>query len=233
MPPAPVDLMWQTFGRLRVIARSEKLGGRAAWLCQCECGATKAVRSSSLRRGETQSCSCLKMDRIREANTKHGHTSRSQGRQSGTMGSWHSMIQRTTKERCHAYESYGGSGITVCSRYRESFVEFLKDMGVRPAGMTLDRVDGRGNYSCGKCNECLKNGWAMNCRWLSPKGQARNRKSNKLIAFRGETRCLKEWSEIVGISYSSLHYRFQNNWDVEKMLETPTRAHRSKTPGTG
>jgi hypothetical protein len=91
------------------------------------------------------------------------------------------MKSRCFNKNRNRNKNYILRGITVCERWRKSFAEFLKDMGERPENTTLDRVDNNGNYSCGKCEQCIQNSWPMNCRWATNEQQANNRiyRSNK------------------------------------------------------
>lgn len=98
--------------------------------------------------------------------------------------------------------------MTVCERWLHSFANFLADMGEKPQGLTLDRIERTGNYE------------PTNCRWATGREQARNRRNNRLITFNGETLSLKEWSERVGIHIHSLAERLEK-WPLEKALNTP------------
>lgn len=139
------------------------------WLCLCDCGTLRIVRKSFLGTGNSKSCGCLQREKaslqLREHHPfKHGHAHK-RG-ETRTYHSWGCMM-----ERCYGLSSpsrrwYGGRGIIVCSRWRgdNGFVNFLEDMGVRPLGRTLDRIDVDGNYEPG------------NCRWATPKEQAANKR---------------------------------------------------------
>lgn len=109
-----------------------------------------------------------------------------------TYRSWKSMLERCTNRNHKYYFYYGGKGITVCSRWRHSFSSFLADMGVRPDGHTLDRKNGNKGYT------------KLNCRWASNSVQGRNRSNNHLITWRGKTKTMPEWAEILGIKRNSL-----------------------------
>lgn len=123
-----------------------------------------------------------------------------------TYISWAAMHARGTHGR---YKSYSERGITVCERWR-SFDAFFADMGERPKGTSLERIDNNKGYE------------PDNCCWATRKEQARNRRSSKLIAYRGETRSLAEWCEILEISYWRTFQRLQKlRWSVERAFEIP------------
>lgn len=157
-----IDISGQTFTRLTVVeyagvdSRQESM-----WKCLCECGTIVEVRSSSLRTGVTKSCGCLNREITSERSTTHGH---SKGFQSATYQSWASMKKRCLDPSQHNYVMYGGAGIDVCSSWVDSFESFLKDMGERPEGTSLDRIDVTKGY------------YPDNCRWADPNVQAYNQK---------------------------------------------------------
>jgi hypothetical protein len=101
---------------------------------------------------------------------KHGMTG------SPEFVSWSCMITRTTNPKAKSWSNYGGRGISICGRWRESFEAFYQDLGPGPKDTSIDRIDVNGNYSCGKCEECLSNGWLPNCRWADPVTQGRNKR---------------------------------------------------------
>lgn len=125
-----------------------------------------------------------------------------------TWRSWNGMIQRCTNEKAPAWEYYGGRGITVCPQWRD-FVAFLADMGIRPEGKTLDRVDPDGSYEPG------------NCRWATMREQQRNRRDCNTFTLGGVTLTLQEWAERTGIAYEALRGRYRRNWPADKALSMP------------
>lgn len=130
------------------------------------CGCLKAEISSAL---------CKKMGAASKGvtkNLKHGHSRLSTlGKRSATYTTWRSMISRTTNPNVHNYKNYGGRGITVCDRWFD-FKNFLKDMGEKPVGLTLERIDNNKGYEPG------------NCRWATWKEQAANRRPARKVVVK-------------------------------------------------
>jgi len=139
------------------------------FLCLCDCGNEVEVRLDKLKRGSTKSCGCFNFELISKPhgprNAKHGHTIG--GKPTPEFYSWWSMKMRCTNKNAKHYQYYGGRGITVCNEWFNSFENFFKDMGNRPDGMTLDRINNDGNYE------------PSNCRWSTPSQQLKNRRNAK------------------------------------------------------
>lgn len=179
------DETGKQYGRWTVLRFSHRDNSRSAfWWCRCGCGLEKAICGKELRLGRTtQCCVCQRKEmgiyssvrghlgRIRPASvvaaTKHGHCGHQGSRKSPTYGSWMAMKQRCNNPKQRAYKNYGGRGIAVCPAWLHSFENFLVDMGERPAGMTLDRIDPDGNYEPG------------NCRWATDSMQRRNKRKKE------------------------------------------------------
>ncbi len=139
-----------TYGRLKVISFShiyrEPSGARRdKWNCICECGNVSTVIGKNLRTGHTKSCGCYCKEMTIKASSKHSMTG------SPTYLSWAGMKQRCYDKNSKNYKRYGELGITVCERWLESFENFLEDMGERPEGMSLNRVNGAKMYSKENC----------------------------------------------------------------------------------
>jgi len=198
--------------------RSPKSGKRYRMVeCCCDCGTVRELTLESICRATapSQSCGCLQ----RESAAKAGHANRTHGdTHSPTYSSWSMMKQRCYNKNDVAFVDYGGRNIQVCERWRDSFEAFLADMGERPSLLhSIDRYPNKdGNYEPG------------NCRWATSVQQNRNRRSNVLLSFRGETMCISEWAERVGLPRKTLEKRLNcHGFTVEEALTLPLRARRA------
>ena len=136
---------------------------------------------------------------------KHGHKTR-EG-MSPTYVSWNSMMARCNRPSSPSFKNYGAKGIAVCDRWH-NFISFLEDMGERPNGTSLDRIDGSLGYEPG------------NCRWATRTEQNRNRSGCRKIEFRGESLTLSEWAERSGVKENTLSRRLYGfRWPVDKVLK--------------
>jgi hypothetical protein len=174
-----IDLTGQIFTWLTVKGRA--LRGKSydvKWECVCKCGAERIVYGMMLTNGKTKSCGCWSRAQSSIINRTHGMSRKSKDHAKG-YNSWISAKTRCFSPSNHKFPIYGARGITMCNRWRESFKEFIEDLGVCPAGMSIDRIDNDGNYSCGKCPQCTENGWVANCRWATPLQQANNRRQRR------------------------------------------------------
>lgn len=144
----------------------------------------------------------------------HGHSTKSTA--SRTYTTWAMMKNRCKNKNAPNYPRYGGRGITYCERW-EQFENFLEDMGDRPEGKTLDRIDTNSNY----CPE--------NCKWSSVKEQQRNTRTTKFFTYNGETKCLSEWSEILGIKKATLIYRIKY-WPIDHAFSNIKPHVRPRSP---
>jgi hypothetical protein len=165
-----IDLTGKQIGRLRVL----KYCGHGRYLCECECNKQqKLYDASNLHRGHSRSCGCLRSVISAQVNRTHGMT------RTPEFSTWHGMKDRCQNPKGKDWPKYGGRGITICERWRDSFESFYNDMGDRPEGMSIDRIDNDRNYSCGRCADCLANDWTWNCRWANSSEQAANRRERE------------------------------------------------------
>lgn len=200
-----VDLNGQVFDRLTVIREHDKRAKNKniMWECKCFCGKYVIVSSSHLITGHTKSCGCLHKDN----HTKHScHNLKK-------YHVWNGMMTRCYNPNSKNYLNYGGRGITVCDRWRESPANFIADMGECLDGYSIERIDVNGNYE------------PSNCKWANQLEQARNKRTNNFIEFNGVSLCISGWCERLGIKRSTLNNRLTvMGWSIEKSLTTPVRA---------
>ena len=197
----------ETYGRWTVIGEmaSIRLSGTTyrQVLCRCTCGTTRAVRLSGLTSGHSTSCGC------KFTTFKHGCLG------TPTYRSWQCMIRRCYDVRNTSYPRYGGRGIEVHDAWKDSFIAFLADMGERPPKHTLDRIDNGRNYE------------PENCRWATWQTQQRNRQNNRMIEFNGETLCMTEWANRLGVKPATIHWRLAAGWAIEDAVTMPSKRRKA------
>lgn len=190
-----IDITGQKFGRLVALKRVS--GVRTQWLCKCECGVVVTVASGSLRMGDTSSCGCLYREHMATYRT-HGKSRTPEHK------IWISMKQRCFQPNHKSYKDYGGRGITVCNAWAGSFENFLLDMGTRPTGWSIERLDNNGNYE------------PNNCQWAPRREQNRNKRTN--IPWFG-FKTIVEAAEALEVPARNLYY-----WRRNLLNETQRRA---------
>lgn len=198
---APISI-GDKFGRLLVVGIEPKRRGDAEVRCRCDCGNERTIRSTPLR-NRAQSCGCLGRERASAqclARATHGHAR--SGAATRTYRTWENMIRRCYSVKCRNYSGYGGRGITVCDRWRDSFANFLADMGERPEGLTLDRRDNNGNYT------------PDNCRWATLAQQRKNQSTPPRFTPDGAREAHRllatglrvfQVAKMLGVTYSTIH----------------------------
>lgn len=222
------DLAGQMFGKWTVIGPSAK---PRHWDCHCACGTDRAVYGPNLTRGLSPSCGCVSGERARATCTRHGH--KAAGVTTPEYAAWCNLRARCERPSAAQFKNYGGRGIYVCQRWRESFDAFLRDVGFRPgATHSIDRINTDGSYTCGACAQCVERVAPMNVQWAPPKAQARNRRSNVFVEHDGHRLTIAEWAERTGIPPQLIAQRIRANWPADLAL-SPVRqrpnavAHRS------
>ncbi len=219
------DLTGQTFGRLTVIKRVENSNptptnpnGRYMYECKCDCGNPTPIMVSAthLRSGHTQSCGCLKREKLLAANIKWTEE------ENDILAHYNAMYQRCLNPNCKEYHNYGNRGITICKEWldkksgRKAFVEWSKSSGFKsvPKGrISIDRINNDGPYA------------PWNCRWVTAREQANNRRSNVFIEINGTSHTLADWARICKINYGYLqsHYKRYGSQNVINVIQKALR----------
>ena len=179
------NLTGQRFGKLSVVDKIVPPKGRTLFVCVCDCGKQVTLNGSDLQSGNTKSCGCLRVEKSKLSNLKHGATLN--GKHTGAYRSWTTMKSRCYNEDNNRFYAYGGRGIAVCDRWLESFENFLADMGDRPDGCTIDRIDVNGNYD------------PENCRWATTSDQAKNQRKNVWYELDGQKMIQADVARALGV----------------------------------
>jgi hypothetical protein len=208
MPTVETDIkVGDRFGRLVVISERFLDAGRSAYRCRCDCGTEHVVRHTNLL-SATRSCGCIGRELSSARQQTHGLTRA--GARPPEYACWRGMKARCENPKATGFERYGGRGIRVCDRWRNSFEAFLEDMGRRPSlEYTLERDDNDGPYEPG------------NVRWATRPEQNRNQRVSRRLTFEGETLPLQDWAERLGFRVQTLHRRLKAGWPVDRAFTTP------------
>lgn len=204
------DVAGQRFGRLVAL---EPVGrtkaGYIIWRCKCDCGNEKEVSIKDLGRG-TSSCGCYSKEVHDKIRTKHGKS------RSRIYCVHTAMMMRCYNPNTCEYQNYGGRGIEVCDEWHdfETFCKWAMENGydensAQHKDCTLDRINVNGNYE------------PSNCRFVAMKTQQRNKRSNVMITYNGETHCMSEWAEIAGLKYVTFCHRLKAGWSMEDAMNKP------------
>lgn len=214
-----IDLMGNRYGRLVVIGEASRgKDNSARWVCKCDCGnVTNPIRATELNRGRTKSCGCFKVERIKEANTRHGDG------HSRLNTVWINMKQRCYNAKRAEFKHYGGRGIKVCAEWVDDF-EAFRDWAMSsgydpdaPRGKcTLDRINVDGDY----CPE--------NCRWTTQKEQCNNLRKNLVVTINGKSQTVKQWAEEAGMDEAKIRYRLKHGYTGDVLLTKNRVAQNTK-----
>lgn len=207
-PNAKIDVVaGMKYGRLTLIREASRSSSGRMVVCRCECGAVGIFIFKSIRTGNTSSCGCLRREMVARKNFRHGSAPRREnGERIPEYVIWKGMRQRCCIDNREHADRYALRGIFICERWN-NFENFLKDMGRRPSDShQIDRIDNDGPYS------------PENCRWVTPKEQQRNKRSNTVLVFNGTSATIAEWSEILEIPYSRIMSRIVRDKTIDEIL---------------
>lgn len=174
--------------------------GDGAYYLVAKCNTCKELKAIRIDAFVLKGCMCKRV---------HGESGRGATQQTPAYRTWAAMKLRCYNKNHEHYRFYGGRGISVCERWRQSYRNFLQDMGPRPTGTTLDRIDNDGPYS------------PDNCRWATKQEQVNNSRSVRLLTFDGQTRSISEWARVIGIQDGTIRYRLKKGWSIEQALTAP------------
>lgn len=211
--PRFIDRSGWRFGRL--VAIGYMGGGRSGkWLYRCDCGREKVVHNSLVSSAHYPSCGCrnaLWASVKRSARAAFSTTNRP------LYGTWYGMIDRCHNPECEGYAGYGGRGISVCDRWRYSFLNFESDMPNKPSPFhSIDRIDNYGNYEPG------------NVRWATSSEQSYNKRSNHKVEIDGESKIITEWAKQSGVSRILICNRLRAGWSNHAAVFTPSDKAKSR-----
>lgn len=223
-----INMIGMKFGKLTVTALDHevrKIYGqhklyKLYWVCKCDCGNEKVICGSDLRRGDTKSCGCIKIDaavkNIEQYNKHHrnGATNKETHERTRLYIIWAGMMRRCTATTGRLHRLYSGRGIRVCDEWTEyeRFHEWALASGYKPH-LSIDRIDVNGGYR------------PENCRWATDVEQANNRRSNRFIEYNGDIHTISEWERITGLPIRS---RIDDGWSVERALTQKKRKVRNE-----
>lgn len=221
------------FGRLEIInvvPQKIRYGKRSrfVWACRCDCGVECYARGDQLESGRKRSCGCL-MQETRVSNVRNAPRHKKylvdivgDRDLAATYLAWSNMRQRCYNEKAINYQHYGGRGIRVCQRWVDDYEIFLSDMGIRPEGLSLDRIDVNGNYE------------PNNCRWATREIQHNNLTRTKYIVFdeaigpeKFNLGCIQR-----GLDRNIIYGRLQAGWTIEDAMSVPVNKHDKENPKT-
>lgn len=207
--PKFIDLSGQRFGKLVVLERAENSNdGTTRFLCQCDCGNIKIIRSKHLKSGAIRDCGCEKSKRTRIKNLTHG------GSGTRLYNIWIKMRDRCKNPHSADWYDYGGRGITVYDKWDSSFEAFRKwsENNGYDDEKSIDRIDVNAGY------------YPDNCRWVSMRVQANNKRNNHMVCYHGKEMSLADAARLSSVPYSTIKRRITvYGWSTEKAIETPIK----------
>jgi hypothetical protein len=207
-----VEMIGKRFGKLTVVAEAKpkRVSGKLCIMyeCICECGNTYAALGTALRSNHTWHCGCV----FKRADGD------SIGKKTRLYHMWRNMNRRCSEKNNNRAKNYIGRGISVCDEWKTNYKAFKAwaletgyDEKAPYGKCTLDRINVNGNYE------------PSNCRFADMKTQANNTTYNRPLAYKGETRNICEWEDVLGFRRQTIGKRLKRGWSIERAIETPVK----------
>ena len=198
------ELIGHRFGRLTVVSYNGSKRNNSMWNCKCECGNNHVVSTTNLKLGSIKSCGCFAREGISKRSITHGfNIDRVRPRE---YRAWAHIIGRCHNESDASYKNYGGRGIFVCDRWRDSFSAFMSDMGECPDKHSIERIDNDGPYS------------PDNCKWATVAEQMRNTRRTVRLTYQGETLCQADWDRKLGQKSGFVAYKIKSGLTIDQIV---------------
>ena len=195
-----IDMTGKRIAHLLVLEEVGRRQRAVVWRCRCDCGVEKTIAGTDLRRGAYISCGCATRFKSGRGRT-HGASGEP------TYSIWSGMLSRCSEaSKGKSRRLYFDKGIRVCDEWH-SYEGFVADMGVRPDGMSIDRIDGNKGYN------------KENCRWATQKEQANNTSRNQIIEANGKSQTVAAWAEETGLIANTIIYRLRRGWPAHKAVQ--------------
>jgi hypothetical protein len=195
-----IEMVGKKYNMLTVMLDVGYSHGQQSYLCSCDCGNKLVIAGQRIRNGQSKSCGCLARKQTSQRHKTHGLSKTPEYR------AWAKIKMRCTNPNDPNFYRYGGRGVGMCDEWYNSFEQFYKDLGKRPNGMSLDRIDNNQGYS------------KDNCRWATPQQQAANRELSIVIDYDGKSMCLKEWSRHINRPYTTMLSHYKKGYSINQIL---------------
>ena len=198
-----VNITNQKFGKLYAVKLvSKDKNNRERWLFKCDCGQEKIIDKSSVKTGKTKSCGCWQLENNKVIGITHNKS------RTREFKIWLGIKKRCLNKKHSTYKNYGERGIKICDRWKDSFENFLADMGSAPSELySIDRIDNNGNY------EPLK------CKWVTRKEQNNNTRRNRIVSYKGNNYTLSNLCDKLGLKYQLIYDRVTKlKWKIEEAI---------------
>lgn len=198
-----LNLVGKKFGRWTIMEEVlERDMGRVQYKCRCDCGVERIMMGSKLKRGLSKSCGCWRTELTKVRNRTHGLS------KLPLYSTWNNIRKRCYDKKIDCYKNYGGRGIRMYEEWINdppAFIKWCMDNGWQK-GLEVDRENNDGDYV------------PTNIRFITHKEQQRNTRKNVYFTHQGETKCLSEWAEILGINYQTVCTRITRGWEIQEAL---------------